>query len=97
MTAAEHELLSGNSTESYEARKFADNNFAFGAESPLNETSLNMVWGTGHRYLSDRYGALVDVYPSTKSVSPLPPLKPLLPVHFAACVCTYWCVYYLVN
>jgi len=68
MTAAEHELLSGNSTESYEARKFADNNFAFGAESPLNETSLNMVWGTGHRYLSDRYGALVDVYPSTKQL-----------------------------
>jgi len=67
MTEAEKALLAGHSIEAKEARKFADMNFAFKGH-PLTNSSLDMVWGTGHNYLSDRYGALVDVYPSTKHV-----------------------------
>jgi hypothetical protein len=65
---AEAQLLLGNTTESYELRKFADCNFAFAKESPLNRSTLDLVWGKGHHYLSDRYGAMVDVYPSTTQV-----------------------------
>ena len=69
MSKADKELLSGNSTEAMEARKFADWNFAMGTDkSPLDKSSLDLVWGTGHNYLSERYGALVDRYPSTKEV-----------------------------
>ena len=69
MSKADKAILSGNTTDAVEARKFADWNFAMGnAKSPLDESSINLMWGTGHKYLSNHYGALVDAYPSTKEV-----------------------------
>jgi len=69
MTEAEKALLEGNTSESLEARKFADWDYAWKDQSPLNQSSLNLVWGTAHKYISDRYGALADVYPSTKQIA----------------------------
>ena len=68
-TPAEQAELAGDTPEAKEARKFADWDYAFGNKSPLDKESKRLVWGAGNKYLADKYGALVDLYPSKQAVA----------------------------
>jgi hypothetical protein len=69
MSKADKDILSGNTRDAVEARKFADWDYAMGnAKSPLEESNINLLFGTAHKYLDDHYGGLGDAYRLIRSL-----------------------------